>query len=239
MKTMTFAILMITSFVIGFLYPDIARMYANSSDSVAEHEIIPDPVDAVIKLTLFDAPGTKSGCTMFHVGSGYYVTAAHCVKLHIVDDMGFEFMPRVVDLNADVAILFGHEALASLKISPVDERYWGENVTVLGYPSWIGSVFFAEPTQIIAIAAQNDHVSKIITQAVCAPGCSGGPLLTQENKVVALFIGFLTNEYGNVGNSYSRDYSVYVATDAILRNLELAIAMDSNIVGPEDTVFIE
>lgn len=186
---------------------------------------IVDASKAIVRLTVV-GPNGMAYCTGFHVGEGYYVTAAHCAQeivLIVENDVSIHILNTLVlDNDNDVAILHGPVMPEALVISPVSERYWGEGLITIGYPGWLNGTILAEPTRLISFGLYGELPS-LLTQNNCAPGCSGGPLLTTDFKVAGSFVGYLLNRYDSSDEQHHHhDYNRYVRSDVIFSKLEIA-----------------
>lgn len=189
------------------------------------------PVDvpsSTIAITAYkDSVSTsESGCTGFHVGGGFYVTAAHCVRQEMwmttIDGAVSPLHTEVIDYYNDSAVLTGPVLPTALSIADPNQLVWNQTLVAIGLPGWIDGTFWAEPTALLNASEYNGRPS-LITQVVCAPGCSGGPLITESGEVAGSFVGFLANHFDSASEShYHRDYNRYVRSDVIARNLLLA-----------------
>ena len=148
--------------------------------------------------------GRGSG-TGFHIGDGYYITAAHVVyseeplveRKVLVD--GFPAVLLKVDNDKDLALLRCPQLIneKSFKFNTSHLSVFDE-VIALGYH------FGIQMSITVGQVSYEDRSSDYITSTVpINAGCSGGPLVNSKFEVVGINLAILTRSGGWNGVSRS------------------------------------
>lgn len=158
--------------------------------------------DTVVRI----ANGPKVGSGVVIDSDGLILTAAHVVgasdsvEIELGNGTYFEAEPVHRDLDADVALLRVHGVGGLNFIRPSEPGLLiaGDRVAAFGYPA--DSTNRDRPDiatgDIIDVGSDGPH-TVISTDAVVVPGCSGGPLVTQDGRFVGMIMSRTTESIEN------------------------------------------
>jgi len=146
-------------------------------------------------------------CTASHIGSGYFLTAAHCANSKIASYLieGEAAKNILLDKERDVA-LFKVPALASTPWSRLNcnsSPYVGQTIVMVGEPSGYDDIHSfgrvaSAPMEILLW----DNV--IWVNISGAPGSSGSPIYNNKGEVTAMLVGGL-GSWGNLAIAVPSD----------------------------------
>ena len=148
-----------------------------------------------ISATAKVSTGSSTG-TAFHMGNGYFYTAAHVITgyMHVtVENHAFTLTDVSVvkaDIVSDSALLKAdisrYPGLASLEWGKSNNAEIGQEVRAVGYPP---GVIEGEGAITAGIISKNiKSEDKIQTDAALNPGNSGGPLFDRCAKVIGIVV---------------------------------------------------
>jgi S1-C subfamily serine protease len=137
-------------------------------------------------------------CTSFHIGGGYFLTAAHCFHdavlvsgVTVIDDRGERHRAALInrDSKRDIAILavddFHGPALKLWGPSDGAVKMGSETLT-LGFPGYYGTDFIFEHSRVQDQLVLRD-TRVFIAKEAAYKGQSGGPVISVANgKVLGL-----------------------------------------------------
>lgn len=145
--------------------------------------------------------GGHGSCSAFYIGSGLFISAAHCLmgypmdadKIRLIDSRDFQYSPELiaVDLRRDLVLLkldrYNGKQL-ELWDSKIDGPMpLGMELMGMGYPSYFGLDFTFDISQLRAVAKNSEGVQCILARDLSFPGYSGGPIISMNNgKVVGV-----------------------------------------------------
>ncbi len=152
-----------------------------------------ESMDGIVKLEY-----NSSVCTSFHIGGGYFLTAAHCFGdsvavsgVEAIDQRNLRYPAALInrDSEKDIAILevAGFEGPA-LKLWGAGDGpvRLGSEILTLGYPGYYDTSFIFEHSWIQGRTVLGD-TDVFIAKEAAYKGQSGGPIISVANgKVLGL-----------------------------------------------------
>ena len=148
-------------------------------------------INATVKISTGSSRGTA-----FHMGNGYFYTAAHVITgyTHVTLENHAFTLTNVSVVKADIisdsallkADISRYPNIASLDWGEANNTEIGQEVRAVGYPPGVIEGEGAITAGIISKNIKSEH--KIQTDAALNPGNSGGPLFDKCAKVIGIVV---------------------------------------------------
>jgi S1-C subfamily serine protease len=145
-------------------------------------ERILETKDAVIRIINKD-----DSCSGFHIGQGFFISAAHCIVdpdtiVIIFKEKPYNAKLIAISTDKDLVVLSSIILPTKLKLAAPQELLnpIGKAVLTMGYPSYYFGAFSFEESRIFDYFATSRNQKVLIALAAAYSGQSGGPLISIE-----------------------------------------------------------
>lgn len=197
----------------------------------------PDLIEARIheaqraSVKVIDSNGICSG---FHIGSGYYITAAHCLEggtKKITIFYGKNPHRATVLFKSpekDVAVFESVVLPARLKISTPDELVnpVGRAIITAGFPGYMATEFAFQSSRILRSTKDSTGRKILISSNAAYPGESGGPVISiTSGKVMGVVDAMIERVYwpdAQAKEHVHNNISIFVSSAEVRKMLEAA-----------------